>query len=222
MTDIKQSVDALLKFQQNGLKHKISLIENQSIGLSRDQLIKLNTNNTVDINLIQSALDIKQIVGQINEIIHAVGIMLLLPYILDDDEKVEALSLGSGNTGKLFDLETSRQIAEFKFINWKGGSESIRQNHLFKDFFYLAEAETNKNRNMYVMGLEQPLKFLKGGRSLSSVLSTNRGLEAAFKTKYGLRLNKVNDYYNFHKDTVRLIDINQIMPVLARTVTEHG
>jgi hypothetical protein len=37
-------------------------------------------------------------------------------------------------TGRSFDLETSDRVAvaEFKFIRWQGGPESIRQNQLFK------------------------------------------------------------------------------------------
>jgi hypothetical protein len=40
--------------------------------------------------------------------------------------------------GRSFDLETDRQVAEFKFIAWRGGAEAIRQNGLFIDIFRLA------------------------------------------------------------------------------------
>jgi hypothetical protein len=45
-------------------------------------------------------------------------------------------------TGRSFDLETSYRVAvaEFKFIRWQGGPESIRQNQLFKDFYLLARS----------------------------------------------------------------------------------
>jgi hypothetical protein len=65
---------------------------------------------------------------------------------LEPAERVEYLSLGAGNTGKAFDLETDLRVCEFKFINWQGGAEAIRQNALFKDLYLLAEASTAKRK----------------------------------------------------------------------------
>lgn len=69
---------------------------------------------------------------KVNVVIHALGILLCLPHILEADGTVQYVSLGAGNTGRQFDLETDRRVAEFKFIQWQGGPESIRQNSLFK------------------------------------------------------------------------------------------
>ena len=55
---------------------------------------------------------------------------------------VPSLVLGAGNTGREFDLETNYRIAEFKFIHWRGGPDTIRQNSIFKDFFLLADGES--------------------------------------------------------------------------------
>ena len=65
---------------------------------------------------------------------------------------IEYVSLGAGNTGRAFDLETNQRIAEFKFIHWQGGPESIRQNSLFKDFYEMAEYDTRKQKFLYVLG----------------------------------------------------------------------
>lgn len=124
--------------------------------------------------LLQAALGVKRMAGQINVIVHAVGILVSLPYVLEPGERIESLSLGAGNTGRLHDLETHRQIAEFKFIEWRGGPESIRQNSLFVDLFNLVSANTSKRRVLYVIGKETPLRFLRNRRALSSVLSRNR------------------------------------------------
>jgi hypothetical protein len=62
-------------------------------------------------------------------------------HILRPGEVIDCVSLGAGNTGRAFDLETNLRIAEFKFIHWQGGPESIRQNSLFKDFYEMAEHE---------------------------------------------------------------------------------
>ena len=81
----------------------------------------------------------------------------MLPHILEPDERIEYVSLGAGNTGKAFDLETDRRNAEFKFINWRGGSEAIRENTLFKDFYLMAEHETHKLKFLYVLDTKHPL-----------------------------------------------------------------
>jgi hypothetical protein len=74
--------------------------------------------------------------------------------LLEGEEVVEWLSLGAGNTGKSFDLVTNRRIAEFTFIDWKGGSASIRRQKVFKDFYLLAEAQTDKRQFLYFLGQE--------------------------------------------------------------------
>ena len=77
---------------------------------------------------------------------------------IDQDllEVVELLSLGAGNTGRDYDLETDRRIAEFKFITWRGGAEAIRQNHTFVDMFNLACADTTKRRVLYLLDADVP------------------------------------------------------------------
>jgi hypothetical protein len=64
---------------------------------------------------LRGALTLKRLAGQIDVIVHAVGILTALPYVLAPGEVVESLSLGAGTGGKLHDLETNRQVAEFKF-----------------------------------------------------------------------------------------------------------
>ena len=61
-----------------------------------------------------AALLVKRSAGQINVIVHAVGILVALPKILEPGELVQSLSLGAGNTGRAHDLETDRRIDEFR------------------------------------------------------------------------------------------------------------
>jgi hypothetical protein len=67
-------------------------------------------------NLLESAIAFRRTAGQINVLVHSTSILLALPKILENGEVIEYLSLGAGNTGGLFDLETNHRIAEFKFI----------------------------------------------------------------------------------------------------------
>src|SRR2546426_3182050 len=132
----------------------------------------------------------KRLAGQINVVVHALGILATLPHLLDRGEVIQYVSLGAGNTGRPFDLETTQRIAEFKFVGWQGGAEAIRQNALFKDFYLLAEHSSAKRKCLYVLGTAHPLKFFNGGRSISSVLSHHVRLRNQFMDRFG------NQYYS--------------------------
>ena len=110
-------------FKKDSLASSLSVLENNFQGIYRDDCEALLAAQGIDLSLMFAALALKQAASQVNEIVHAVGIMLALPHILENGEVVETLSLGAGNTGKPFDVETNLRIAEFKFIDWEGGPE---------------------------------------------------------------------------------------------------
>jgi len=156
---------------------------------------------------LDAALVIKRASGQINVLVHAIGILNALPHILEEGEIVENLSLGAGNTGRKHDLETDRRVAEFKFIEWRGGPESIRQNTLFVDLFNLASNPTRKRKELYLVGTAIPLRFLQNRRALNSILSKDVATGARFRALYGDRFRTVGDYYQTVKDDVRIVDL---------------
>jgi len=143
-----------------------------------------------------------------------------LPHILRPGEVIDYVSLGAGNTGRAFDLETNLRVAEFKFIRWRGGPESIRQNSLFKDFYEMAEHETQKEKYLYVLGTEHGERFFNGGRSLSSVLSRNVTLRNKFNEKFGDRYGTVRDYYLPRKGRVVIQDVSAFVPELVAAAVE--
>jgi hypothetical protein len=163
---------------------------------------------------------VKQLASQINVVIHALGILLCLPHILRPREVIDYVSLGAGNTGRTFDLETSLRVAEFKFIRWQGGPESIRQNSLFKDFYEMAKHETGKEKYLYVLGTKHGEKFFNGGRSLSSVLSRNVTLRNKFNAKFGDCYRTVRDYYLPRKGRVVIQDVSPFVPGLVAAAVE--
>jgi hypothetical protein len=128
------------------LTSRISAIEASLCGKQRSAAARTIANDGIDETLLKGALTIKKLAAQVNVVIHAVGILVALPHILGRNERIESISLGAGNTGRDHDLVTDRQIAEFKFIEWRGGPESIRQNVLFIDLFNLASAKTKRRR----------------------------------------------------------------------------
>lgn len=215
---IEEAVKIVQTFESGSLTNRLSDFEHIFQGLGANKAKELCNTNRLDSSLLTASFEIKKMAGQINVVIHASGILAALPSILVKGEKVEYLSLGAGNTGKQFDLETTHRIAEFKFINWKGGSETIRQNSLFKDFFGLAEADTAKEKCLYVLYIEKPLKFLTGKRKLSSVMSRNIALQRKFTTIYDQKFSVVNEYYEFRKNDVKLVDIASMLPELVGSI----
>ncbi|KPZ70046.1 hypothetical protein AN944_02430 [Shewanella sp. P1-14-1] len=208
---IEKDLSAIAEFQGESLTKNLSIIESQISGISTSECVELCNSFGVDDELIGSVRAVKKVAGQINVILHATGIMNSLGRLLKDGEEVQSVSLGAGNTGRRFDLETNFQVAEFKFIDWQGGAETIRQNALFKDFHNLAEFESKKEKNLYVVGIEHPLKFFNGGRALTSVLSKQPAILESIKIKYGNSVCKTRDYYNLHKNSVQVRDVSQYL-----------
>lgn len=212
LVSILEAAKEIQQFEKVSLTDRISSIESDLKGGDAKTCETIYSSLGVTSTLLESAIVFKRTASQINTLMHSVGILLTLPHILKDGEVIEYLSLGAGNSGRPFDLETNRCIAEFKFIHWKGGAESIRQNSIFKDFYFMAEHETEKEKYLYVLGTKYPLKFLNGGRSLNSVMSKNSKMWTVFQERYGTQFTKVREYYEYRKSTVQLVDIGEIVP----------
>jgi hypothetical protein len=212
---IAQALELLESFQGSSLTHSLARFEAEIVGLGADELAEYCVGRKIDRALLTSAATIKRIAAQINVIIHAAGILCSLPSILQPGERIERVSLGAGNTGKRFDLETNVRVAEYKFIDWRGGPESIRQNALFKDFFELAEYSTSKKKFMYVVGTQLPMKFLNSRRALASVLSRLPTILTRIRQLYGPEVSVVRDYYHLRKHDVAIVDVG---PMIGRDV----
>ena len=203
---------ALAGFSGADLTRTLSGIEAALVGATADTCDELLLANNAEHDVLAAAGLVKRLAGQINVIIHALGIMLCLPHILEPGEVIESASLGAGNTGRMFDLETSQRIAEFKFITWRG-ADAIRQNSLFKDFYSLAEYETSKSKYLYILGADIPLRFLTGGRAIKSVLAKDVSVLADFRSKYP-ECHVVREYYLPRRQQVNIVDVSEILSEL--------
>lgn len=209
---VADAIRLLQTFRGTDLTQTIYHIEKTLRGVSVDAYAAALATIGAREEVLGAAGLIKQLAGQINVVIHALGILLCLPRILRPGEVIDYVSLGAGNTGRAFDRETNLRIAEFKFIHWQGGPESIRQNSLFKDFYEMAEHETHKEKHLYVLGTLHAEKFLNGSRAVSSVLSRNETLRRKFTEKYGDRYRTVRDYYVARKESVVIQDVSAFVP----------
>ncbi|WP_374628935.1 hypothetical protein [Pannonibacter indicus] len=215
MTNPADIRDLLLRFTGPDLTQTLARIEGAVRGVAAEDCANFLEGAGVGREALAAAAEMKRLAAQINVTIHALGILLCLPHILEPDERIEYVSLGAGNTGREFDLETNLRVAEFKFIRWRGGAESIRQNSVFKDYLLLAEHPTVKRKYLYLLGTEHALKFLQGGRALASVLSRNDKLQKIFVARFGQRFRTVGQYYAVHADAVHIIDVSPWLSELA-------
>ncbi len=208
MTELTEALSRVSKFVDDDLTERIYGLERNLEGIDKNTATELCKSNNINLGLFYAADFIKNQVSQINTIVHAVGVLALLPYVLEEGERIESLSLGAGNTNKQFDLQTNLKVAEFEFSEWKG-NDSARQTSLFEDYYNLAGFETKKKRYLYVDGKELQLKFLNGGRRIYSVLNRKNKIED-FQKKAGSNFNVVSDYYKYHKNKVKIVDIAEI------------
>ena len=215
---IEEAAKCIKEFENGDLTDRVFALETVFRNKDKSSVKTLCEQQNLTPYLLKSAFAIKNLAGQINVVIHGIGILAALPEILEDNERIEYLSLGAGNTGRKFDLETNIRVAEFKFITWQGGAESIRQNSLFKDFYSLAEYDTHKKKCLYLLGTKIPNRFFNGGRSLKSVLSKDAKLSKEFFLKYGDHFEVVRDYFRFHSDKVQIIDIFSVIPGLTEWI----
>ena len=210
----KPKYSELSDFTKGNLTASISKVEHSISGLDKDGCDAFLAKYNATPDALAAAYEIKKLSAQVNVSIHALGILTCLPHILLRDEKVESVSLVAGNTGRKFDLETNLRIAEFKFINWRGCAESIRQNSIFKDFFELAEEDTEKKKHLYLLGTGHAMKFFNGRRALDSVLSKNDATRMRFQELYGNQYSTVREYFETHNEKVIIEDVAQWIPQL--------
>jgi hypothetical protein len=209
--DISKALLKIEDFKSSSLKTKLSQLEQLVVDVGMDDSASFCSEQGLDVDLMLSARRVKVAAAQIDEVIHTVGILQSLPHILEQGEQVEYVSLGAGNTGKKFDLETNKRVAEFKFIDWQPKSNTIRENGIFKDFYGLAEHETHKKKELYVIGTNYVLKFLNGGRALNSILSKQPKILTEISDNYDSSVKVASDYFELHKSNVEICDVSKII-----------
>ena len=161
-----------------------------------------------------TAVRVKNISSQINEVVHATGIIKCLPHILNENETIETTSLASGAKGDGFDLVTDKRIAEFKFSVWKG-SDGSRKRQVFADFarLYMDNKNNEKKKELYVLSYDLVDKFFHSKKAKwKNVLSKSGNLLRKFENF--LRDNNIEGeslYDVFSNSGVELKDIDNLL-----------
>jgi hypothetical protein len=217
--DLQAAMGFLAELQVGGFRSRVQRLELDAVRANLSNIEGRLASFKITDATLAAALQVKRAVGEINVIIHSIGILLALPLILEPGEEVEYVSLGAGNTGRAFDLETNLRVAEFKFISWRGGPEAIRQNSIFKDFFYLANHETTKRKELYVVGDLHPMRFFHGGRAMSSVTKEKK-LAIDFNNRFADQYRTVREYFAAHRHLVQIRDLEKLAPGLFGQIAE--
>ena len=168
---IHSDTDALEAFRRldsflasNALTSTLAALEGQLEGVGRSSVEDVVSASGFAEDLVDSALVVRERVGMLDTLIHAAVITQVLPMILQEGEVVtKRPSLGAGNDpDRVFDLETTHRVAEFKLSSWKG-HDGARQRGLFADIVGLSMDGTGRKRQVFVVG-PLPVTFLKSSR----------------------------------------------------------
>ena len=99
MNALFQASARIEAFRAGSLRRTVADMEQAFRGAEKSRIPALLQQSGITLDLVLAALLIKRHSRQINEIIHAVGLLTALPCILEKGESVESLSLAAGNTG---------------------------------------------------------------------------------------------------------------------------
>jgi len=162
----------------------------------------------------KAALEVKKLSAQIDEVVHSAGIIICLPRILAEDEKVVDLSLASGADGEGIDLVTDKRIAEFKFSNWQtDGANGMRKRQVFSDLVNLYLYPSSLKKELYVFNSAKIISFFQSKKaSWKNVLSKSGGLDKKLEAHLlaqNVSGTNLNDVYSISK--VEVIDIDKIL-----------
>jgi hypothetical protein len=203
----EQAFKQIEEFKGSNLNEIIGKLKGDLIGKTKSQILILE-------DLYKSALIVKKISSQIDEIVHASGIINCLAKILEPNERIQKLSLASGSDGARFDLETSNRIAEFKFARWqKKSANGSRKRQVFADLVNMFLFQTERKKELYVLDADRVVKYFKSNRSKwKNVLSKSGGLEkrlSEYLLKNSIKGETLFDVFSI--SGVTIIDIDSIL-----------
>lgn len=205
--ELSIAIEKVASFKGTNLKLNLNLAKQQLLGKGKAGIIQLP-------DLFEAALELKRQSAQIDEIVHASGIVRCLPAILEEHEIIEDLSLAAGAEGEGFDLITNRRIAEFKFARWQDeAGNGTRKRQVFADFVNLLLYPSPKKKQLYVYDAEKIKKYLQSKRaSWQKVLSKSGGLDKTLEahlTKNIISAKCLNDIYRLAN--IDIIDLDTVL-----------
>lgn len=170
-------------------------------------------------SLFEAAVQTRQQLGRLNDLVHAAGIALTLPLLLEPGERLSNRpSLAAGNDpSRPFDVETNLRVMEFKFSVWQAGSNATRKRAVFHDLVHLAADKSERRAELYFIG-SQSAKFLQTTTSGVS-WALNRQAEKTrelFVDRFGSTDIPIPQFTNGPAAHVQLLDLGKVTPGLPK------
>src|SRR4051812_21993642 len=117
-----------------GLGQRIAALEADLVGRNGETAAAVVAAHGLTPATFSASLLVREGLGKLSDLIHATGIALALPHLLEPNEVLKTPSLAAGNDpGRLYDVETNVRAAEFKFARWTNGGEGGRGKGLFQE-----------------------------------------------------------------------------------------
>jgi hypothetical protein len=215
-TTVEDAADVLLAFlRTGGLTKTIASLEHSLEGKDGDASRSVVSEAGITVDLLAATMAVRAELGRMSDLIHAAGIVLALPHILEPGERVKGRpSLAAGNDPtRPFDLETDRRVAEFKLSKWMGGSNAMRKRQTFKDLVGLTLDTSDRRKELYVLG-PKPATFLRGSKSAASwaLDRSAESLKARFVESFGSLDMPVSVFTSTHGKDVAIVDLAVELP----------
>lgn len=195
-----------------GLGQRIAALENDLVGADRETAAVFVASHGLTPETLAASLVIREELGKLSDLIHATGIALALPHILEESEVLKIPSLAAGNDpGRFYDVQTNIRVAEFKLARWTNGGNGGREKDLFKDLVLLTQAPSSLRAELYVRG-PRPARFLSGQASARKQLNKSQAVLAVFDAQVSEPDITVAAYVSVYAAHVRTVDLELAVP----------
>src|SRR4051812_21868055 len=195
-----------------GLGQRIAALEGDLAGKGGEAAGAVVAAHGLTPAMFSASLLVREELGKLSDLIHATGIALALPHLLERGEVLKTPSLAAGNDpGRLYDVETNVRAAEFKFARWTEGGNGGREKDLFKDLVLLTHAPMSLRAEIYVRG-PRPGRFLAGRASGRKQLKRSQAVLALFDAQVSDPHITVSAYVAAYAGHVRVIDLEKAVP----------
>lgn len=204
---VEKAIKTVLEFKGNSLRQHLGELKHNLVGKNKSEIISQK-------KVYEAALVVKKISAQINEIVHATGIINCLPQILESDEVIESLSLAAGAEGEGIDLITNLRIAEFKFSEWQdAAANGARKRHVFADCVNLLLKQTDRKKELYVVGADTIRTYFFSKRAKwRNALSKSGGLDKKLESYLNQKAISAESVYDIFKISgVTLFDVDDFL-----------
>src|SRR3954447_14675259 len=163
-----------------GLGQRIAALEQALAKKDRDAVAAVVASHGLTPATLSASLLVRENLGKLSDLVHATGIALALPHLLEPDEVLKRPFLAAGNDAeRLYDVDTNLRAAEFKFARWTNGGNGGREKDLFKDLVLLTQAPPSLRAEIYVRG-PRPARFLSGRASARKQLKRSQAVLSVF------------------------------------------